>query len=65
MDLDDPVITRKGILAIQLHVEWSPAEIHFKDFVLDLNPFEHKLKDCRTIGQSRLYSCIRFMIRIK
>jgi hypothetical protein len=38
VDLDDPYITRKGILALQLHAAWAPAEIHFKDFQLELNP---------------------------
>jgi hypothetical protein len=38
MEYDDPVITRKGILALQLHAAFAPAEIQFKDFDLTLNP---------------------------
>jgi hypothetical protein len=38
VDLDDPYISRKGIIALQLHAGWSPAEIHFKDLILEANP---------------------------
>lgn len=38
VDLDDPYITRKGIIALQLHAGWAPAEIHFKNILLDENP---------------------------
>lgn len=43
VDLDDPYITRQGIIALQLHAGWPPAEIHFKDIVLEDNP-EFRLK---------------------
>lgn len=38
VELDDPYLTRTGIIALQLHAGWSPAEIHFKDIVLEENP---------------------------
>lgn len=38
VDLDDPYITRNGIIALQLHAGWAPAEIHFKEIVLEENP---------------------------
>lgn len=38
VDLDDPYITRRGIIALQLHAGWAPAEIHFKDLKLEENP---------------------------
>lgn len=38
VDLDDPYITRSGIIALQLHAGWAPAEIHFKDILLEENP---------------------------
>lgn len=38
MDLDDPFITRSGLIGMQLHSGFAPAEIHFKDFELTLNP---------------------------
>lgn len=37
VDLDDPYITRSGIIALQLHAGWAPSEIHFKDIVLEEN----------------------------
>lgn len=37
VDLDDPYITRSGIIALQLHEGWAPAEIHFKNIMLDTN----------------------------
>lgn len=43
MEYDDPLITRKGILALQLHAGFAPAEIQFKDFELVLNPKESDL----------------------
>ncbi len=38
VDLDDPYITRSGIIALQLHAGWAPAEILFKEIVLEENP---------------------------
>ena len=38
VDLNDPYITRRGIIAFQLHAGWAPAEIHFKDIVLEEDP---------------------------
>lgn len=38
VDLDDPYITRNGIIALQLHAGWAPAEIHFRDIVLEEDP---------------------------
>lgn len=38
VDLDDPYITRSGIIAVQLHAGWAPAEIHFKNLILEENP---------------------------
>lgn len=42
VDLDDPYIARKGIIALQLHQAFGPSEIQFKDFELDEDP-EFKL----------------------
>lgn len=42
VDLDDPYIARKGIIALQLHQAFGPSEIHFKDLKLERNP-EFKL----------------------
>lgn len=38
MEYDDPVITRKGILAFQLHAGFPGGRIEFKDIKLTLNP---------------------------
>lgn len=38
VDLDDPYIARKGIIALQLHQAFGPSEIHFKDFSLEKDP---------------------------
>ena len=36
-DLDDPKISRRGILGLQMHAG-GPLEVRFKDFQLELNP---------------------------
>lgn len=38
VDLDDPYIARKGIIALQLHAGFPPAEIYFKNFELTEDP---------------------------
>lgn len=43
VDIDDPYIARKGIIALQLHAGFPPAEIYFKDFELTEDP-EFRLK---------------------
>jgi putative heme-binding domain-containing protein len=42
-DLDDPKIARSGLIAVQVH-SGGPTEVRFKDFELELNPAEFKLK---------------------
>jgi putative membrane-bound dehydrogenase-like protein len=37
VDLDDPQISRRGIIGLQVH-SGGPMEIRFKDFQLELNP---------------------------
>lgn len=43
MEYDDPVITRKGILALQLHAGFPAGRIEFKDIRLTLNPSDRSL----------------------
>lgn len=43
MEYDDPVITRKGILALQLHAGFPAGRIEFKDIRLTLNPADRGL----------------------
>lgn len=38
VDLDDPYIARKGIIALQLHQAFGPSEIQFKDITLEEDP---------------------------
>lgn len=46
VDIDDPYIARKGILALQLHAGFAPAEIYFKDLELTEDPeFELRTLD--------------------
>jgi putative heme-binding domain-containing protein len=37
VDLDDPKISRRGIIGLQMHAG-GPLEVHFKDLRLELNP---------------------------
>lgn len=43
VDLDDPYIARKGIIALQLHQAFGPSKIQFKNLELEKDP-EFKLK---------------------
>lgn len=46
VDIDDPYIARKGIIALQLHAGFAPAEIYFKNFELTKDPeFELRTLD--------------------
>jgi hypothetical protein len=37
VDLDDPLISRRGIIGLQVH-SGGPLEVRFKDLQLELNP---------------------------
>ena len=37
VDVDDPKISRSGIIGLQMHAG-GPMEVRFKDFHLELNP---------------------------
>jgi putative membrane-bound dehydrogenase-like protein len=45
VDIDDPKISRKGVIAVQVHAG-GPTEVRFKDLELEVNP-EFKLKTAR------------------
>jgi len=45
VDLDDPKISRKGIIGLQVHAG-GPTEVRFKDLELELNP-EFSLKTAK------------------
>lgn len=38
VDLNDPYIAREGIIALQLHAGFAPAEVYFKDIELTEEP---------------------------
>lgn len=38
VDLEDPYIARKGIIALQLHQAFGPSTVQFKEFELERNP---------------------------
>ena len=45
VDIDDAKISRKGVIAVQVHAG-GPTDVRFKDIELELNP-EFKLKTAK------------------